>query len=152
VPSTCRCTCACQTGGPSICTPTHWATGEPAGRGGRGASEHAGELLLLLLLTPLSTTPQPSQPQTNSVQDIEAKYYANGEDAYEMRKYFGSATKRRGGRGSSAGGAKRGGKEGAAAATGASEGGSDGGAAADGKEGAAAAGTQQQQKVLVARS
>lgn len=25
------------------------------------------------------------------VEAIEAKYYANGEDAYEMRKYFGSA-------------------------------------------------------------
>eukprot|EP00878_Enallax_costatus_P011589 GHUV01012097.1.p1 GENE.GHUV01012097.1~~GHUV01012097.1.p1 ORF type:complete len:189 (+),score=54.18 GHUV01012097.1:166-732(+) len=33
------------------------------------------------------------------VQDVEAKYYANGEDAYEMRKYFGSgAGKRKGGK------------------------------------------------------
>ncbi|KIZ07889.1 hypothetical protein MNEG_0075, partial [Monoraphidium neglectum] len=38
------------------------------------------------------------------VQDVESKYYANGEDAYEMRKYFGAGNKRRGGRGSSGGG------------------------------------------------
>lgn len=38
------------------------------------------------------------------VQDVEAKYYANGEDAYEMRKYFGSGTGKRksGKKGSSA--------------------------------------------------
>ncbi|KAI8464819.1 MAG: acyl-CoA N-acyltransferase [Monoraphidium minutum] len=39
-----------------------------------------------------------------SVQDVESKYYANGEDAYEMRKYFGAGAKRRGSRGGSGGG------------------------------------------------
>jgi len=37
------------------------------------------------------------------IQDVEAKYYANGEDAYEMRKYFSEAAAKRGGRGSRAG-------------------------------------------------
>lgn len=33
------------------------------------------------------------------VQETEAKYYANGEDAFEMRKYFGSgAGKKKGGK------------------------------------------------------
>ncbi|GBF90682.1 N-alpha-acetyltransferase-like [Raphidocelis subcapitata] len=41
------------------------------------------------------------------VQDVESKYYANGEDAYEMRKYFAGGAKRRSGRGSSTGGAAR---------------------------------------------
>eukprot|EP00879_Flechtneria_rotunda_P006753 GHRR01007097.1.p1 GENE.GHRR01007097.1~~GHRR01007097.1.p1 ORF type:complete len:193 (+),score=47.98 GHRR01007097.1:263-841(+) len=37
------------------------------------------------------------------VQDVEAKYYANGEDAYEMRKYFSaSGAKRRGSKSRSA--------------------------------------------------
>lgn len=29
------------------------------------------------------------------IQDVEAKYYANGEDAYEMRKYFTANSKSR---------------------------------------------------------
>lgn len=33
------------------------------------------------------------------VEDVEAKYYANGEDAYEMRKYFGAAAGKRRGKG-----------------------------------------------------
>jgi hypothetical protein len=33
---------------------------------------------------------------------VEAKYYANGEDAYEMRKYFSEAAAARGGRSSKA--------------------------------------------------
>lgn len=50
-----------------------------------------------------------TSPSSHSVQDVESKYYANGEDAYEMRKYFGGGAKRRGRGGS------RGGKDGAAA-------------------------------------
>ncbi len=36
----------------------------------------------------------PFQCYVNRIQDTEAKYYANGEDAYEMRKYFASAKRR----------------------------------------------------------
>jgi hypothetical protein len=62
------------------------------------------------------------------IQDVEAKYYANGEDAYEMRKFFSSAA---------AGAAKRRGK-GRAAAASDSGGGSSSGSKAEQQPAAAA--------------
>ena len=38
--------------------------------------------------------PPPPHPLLCRVQDVEGKYYANGEDAYEMRKTFASAKQR----------------------------------------------------------
>ena len=35
--------------------------------------------------------PPPRKCKLNRIYDIEGKYYADGEDAYEMRKYFGPA-------------------------------------------------------------
>ena len=57
----------------------------------------------------------PLQTTNDSVQDVEAKYYANGEDAYEMRRYFAAGLARRQQRGG------RGGARGSAAAASAAD-------------------------------
>ena len=69
-PSTCRCTCACPTRPPSICTPPPWAT--------------SGHLRPAMLQAQCAATS--SELAWCRINDTEAKYYADNEDAYDMRK------------------------------------------------------------------